>query len=239
MPSMKKRTKMQADVFEWWDEFDDLLEEFDHTFDEETKNILDFSHTSGEINFEEKYGYLSAFMESKSEAIRCSRQYYKYADELPAKKTPKRKKTNQLKLLNEEDSLYKSPLAQEKSLSYNSNEMVQTASMIRKMSSFRTNKEDLLRYSERLDPALSSLIGYIDPMGVFKLNIHQDEIYLLSVDMIENIGFFDKLSFLGHCYFREDNQNCFLRFWLLRVSLQAHTSYMTGNYKNNNLNKNS
>lgn len=40
-----------------------------------------------------------------------------------------------------------------------------------------------------------SLIGYIDPLGQFKLNLHSAGIELWSSGLTENIGFFEKLIF--------------------------------------------
>lgn len=145
--------------------------------------------------FEEKYNYLSAYMEQKSEEIRNSNQYITRRENLETRKSPKRKKTDKLKLSTQISSKPTGQLKAMKSLSQKPQDLLKKNSVLTKMKSFNAKKDDLLSLVQEDDPVLSSLVGYIDKLGMFRLNIHQNEIYYLSTEITENIGFFDKLSF--------------------------------------------
>ena len=64
-------------------------------------------------------------------------------------------------------------------------------------STMRTKSRGPLSPSMNLEErnSFSSLIGYIDPLGVFKLNLSSIGIELLNGSLTEDKGFFDKMSF--------------------------------------------
>lgn len=134
-------------------------------------------------------------MDNEADKIRNSSSPEKPKLIVETRKTPKRKNTDKLKHLNSIDSTYKTKPNELETVSFDSDEIVKASRILRKMHSVKANKRCSISYSDNSDPVLSSLIGYIDSMGVFKLNIDEDDLSLLSLDMIENIGFFNKLSY--------------------------------------------
>mmetsp|Transcript_39711 Transcript_39711/g.39302 ORF Transcript_39711/g.39302 Transcript_39711/m.39302 type:complete len:195 (-) Transcript_39711:85-669(-) len=134
-------------------------------------------------------------MENEAEKIRNSSSLENSKLIVEARKTPKRKNTDKLKHLNSIGSAYKTKPNELEAVSLDPDEVVRASRVLKKMHSFKANKRHSITYSDNSDPVLSSLIGYIDSMGVFKLNIDEDDLSLLSLEVIENIGFFNKLSY--------------------------------------------
>lgn len=106
---------------------------------------------------------------------------------------------NEVKLRASSKSLRKRGISKASSLKLN------------KTVSYKDNKEsefelDSMLRTKSKDPSSANLelinhgpeadlIGYIDPLGVFRLNVHSIGIDLLNSSLTEDRGFFDKLSF--------------------------------------------
>lgn len=72
---------------------------------------------------------------------------------------------------------------------------ISNSSLIELNSSFKSKSKNLISSIYDEDPIISKLIGYINPLGMFKLNLTHNKIYFLSSNRTKKLGFFDTLSF--------------------------------------------
>jgi len=159
--------------------------------------VVDYSQNYSSNKYDQKYNYLSAFMSSKADKIRKCKEnlYEKDKLETQTQTRLRRNQSNRWKFSEDTDVKLKNHHKALRSLSYNPDSAMSTASLLKKNKSLSSKSNNLPLTQNFEDPILSKLIGYIDPFGMFKLNIHQNEVYLLSTNMTEKLGFFDKLSF--------------------------------------------
>ena len=197
-----KRVINECGAFEWCEEFDDIFNDTHsemYTIDHPYMNVLCYSKNFDKTRYQEKYDCLSVFMDLKATNIRSISKHI----------TPKEPKSNKSKELKPRASINlekmipdeeRSPRRIHKANSYNPDE--EKSRTINRSSHITRAKST---FSKRTKNKTNDLIGYIDPIGVFLLDLNVEGIELCSSSLTENVGFFDKITF--DLSFREWNKN--------------------------------
>ena len=187
-------------MFEWCDEFDDIINDWHSDYDSENHtflNVIDYTNNFKKNDFYTKYDYLSTYMSCKADQIREEKTFKSKNQYLRKQSTKERENSPRWKYSKWEEEKRKGNHKMMKSVSYDPRRILNMTSLVGANNSIKSKSKDSFKSSSKRksNDYCSDLIGYIDPFGLFKLNLHQNEIFLQSTDMTQNIGFFDKLSF--------------------------------------------
>lgn len=138
-------------------------------------------------------------MDLKAAKIRNMNKYATSKDESPnkTKELKPRASINLEKMIPDETE---SPRRIHKANSYNPDE--ENSRKINKSNYVSRAKSALTKKSKN---KTKDLIGYIDPLGIFLLDLYVEGVELCSSSLTENVGFFDKITF--DLSFREWNKN--------------------------------
>lgn len=209
-PLVKKAPINQCGAFEWCDEFDDIINDNNENF--EKPDLIN------------KYDQLSAFMEIKSTQIRKMNSYKTYKDTRYNNMNAKKPQENILRfdtVHQEEEPIMEKKLS--KARSHNP-ELMKDKNLVYESRQKREPTNSMLQIPED-DQSIppSSLVGYIDPFGVFIANVEVAGIDLCSSSLTEDVGFFDKLTLDGALKsWRRDMLRTFNIFRRIFTTVEKH-----------------
>lgn len=183
-----------AGMFEWCHEYDDLIEDIHseiYTKWHPIAGVINYSNNFSPSEYEQKYNYLSAYMDEKAAEIRKRDKYLAYK-KVGYNSIEAKHKANKVQ---ETDHNSASPprLRYAKASSVNVDSGHRNQPYQKSHSRLMKNTNLLVNETGESTAAPNDMLGYIDELGIFYVDLFVEDVELCNASINQDIGFFDKL----------------------------------------------